>query len=102
MWEAFFVYKFHQWIALAARLDELEQQPGASHGVIFSSAGDVNGVGYSDFFLISTLQADNEQVDEGQVVVSYDCGTGARITPQQLRVDSATPIQLLVSTHGGT
>jgi hypothetical protein len=55
-------------------------QTGARFGHCVSSAGDVNGDGYSDV-IVSALEYDNGQTDEGRAYVYHGSATGLSTTP---------------------
>ncbi len=70
-------------------------QVGALFGWSVSTAGDVNGDGYSDV-IMGAMRYDNGQTDEGRVYMFYGNGGGGldRI-PRQARADGTSPIALL-------
>ncbi len=55
-------------------------QAGAELGISVSTAGDVNGDGYSDI-IVGALRYDNPEIDEGMVFVFHGGPTGLSSTP---------------------
>jgi hypothetical protein len=77
-------------------------QAGAGFGTSVATAGDVNGDGFSDVIIGSSVY-DNGETDEGRAFVSYgNEGLGRVTLPRQLRTDGATPIALLGRSDSDT
>ncbi len=55
-------------------------QPEALFGISVSTAGDVNGDGYSDV-IVGAWRYDNDQTDEGRAFVYYGSASGLSLTP---------------------
>ena len=55
-------------------------QASAYYGISVSSAGDVNGDGYSDI-IVGAYRYDNGQIDEGGAFVYYGSASGLSLTP---------------------
>jgi hypothetical protein len=73
-------------------------QPGAFFGYSVSTAGDINGDGYSDVIAGASCY-DHGQIDEGRAFVYYgngEAGRGLSLRPQVRRGDDSAPVQ----THG--
>lgn len=74
-------------------------QPAAEYGNCVASAGDVNGDGYSDLIVGSSLY-DNGETDEGGAFIYYGMGrSGLEIRPRQFRPDLVTPVAPLGRTY---
>ena len=70
-------------------------QDGSQFGVTVSTAGDVNGDGFSDVLAGSYLY-DNGEENEGRAFLYYgNDGDGLHRIPRQARSDDAAPIDLL-------
>jgi len=77
-----------------AESDQVE----AYFGISVSTAGDVNGDGYSDV-IVGAYRYDNGQSDEGRAFVYYgNGGSGLRSTIQQYRPGTST----IIGPHGKT
>ena len=71
-------------------------QVDANFGYSVSTAGDVNGDGYSDI-IVGAYKFDGGETDEGKVFVYYgNGGTGLRASVQQYQVNSST----IIGPHG--
>jgi len=76
-------------------------QQYAKFGSSVSSAGDVNGDGYSDIIVGAPLYKDG-QTNEGKVYVYLgNDGPGFSMTPGQFRSDGITPICLYLTSDSG-
>jgi Secretion system C-terminal sorting domain/FG-GAP repeat/FG-GAP-like repeat len=63
-------------------------QAGACFGVAVSSAGDVNGDGYSDVIIGVYLYDDGANTDEGRAYIYHGSATGLVATPSNTQDDS--------------
>ncbi|MCK4421590.1 FG-GAP repeat protein, partial [candidate division WOR-3 bacterium] len=73
-------------------------QADAWFGNSVSTAGDVNGDGYSDV-IVGAYFYDNGQTNEGATFVYYGNSDGIALVPQQMKTDvGSTPVQLLNAT----
>jgi len=73
-------------------------QTEAHFGTAVSTAGDVNGDGYSDV-IVGAEYRTNWTRDEGKVFLYYgNGGSGLPVIPRQLATDSSTPISYLGSS----
>ncbi|MBL0055236.1 MAG: FG-GAP repeat protein [Chitinophagaceae bacterium] len=63
-------------------------QAGACFGVAVSSAGDVNGDGYSDVIIGAYLYDDGANTDEGRAFIYHGSATGLSATPNNTQDDS--------------
>jgi hypothetical protein len=75
-------------------------QVGASLGRSVSSAGDVNGDGYSDV-IVGTPAYDNGDENEGRAFIYYGNGNGLSLIPTQATTDGSHPVQLGNATGSG-
>jgi hypothetical protein len=89
-------------LATTADWSEDGDQDEARFGRAVSTAGDVNGDGYSDVIVGAYLH-DNGQTDEGGAFVYYgNGGDGLHVLPRQMRTDGAIPIAHLGVSDSGT
>jgi hypothetical protein len=77
---AFVYYGSASGLSLTPNWTAESNQPYAYFGVSVSTAGDVNGDGYSDI-IIGAYGYDNGQTDEGAAFVYYGSASGLSITP---------------------
>jgi hypothetical protein len=77
-------------------------QAGANFGETVSTAGDVNGDGYSDV-IVGAPFYDNGEADEGRAFIYYgNGGAGMSLRPQQRRADDSAPIDRLARSDNAT
>ncbi len=99
------VFVFHgsaSGLPAAADWTAESDQALADFGKVVSTAGDVNGDGYSDI-IIGAPWYDRGQMDEGRVFLYYgNAGNGLSILPRQMRTDGSRPISLLGRSDSAT
>jgi len=93
---AFVYYGSHLGLSVAAAVTYDYNQENAYLGCSVSSAGDVNGDGYSDIIVGAYAYDVSPDIDTGAAFVRYGgMDRGRPINPRQLKVDGATPISAM-------